>query len=75
MVKQAPLDGKENVYNADETVQDLDKIWDYSGKERIQKEIEEAKREPTLMERKIKRIFGGVGHAQRAFLTGFKLGF
>ena len=75
MVKQAQLQDKKGVFNADETVQDLDKIWDYSGVERIEKEIEEAKREPTLMERKIKRIFGGVGHAQRAFFTGFKLGF
>ena len=75
MPKQAPVDkNKEEVFNAEESVQDLDKIWDFSGKERIQKEIEEAKREPTLMERKIKRIFGGVGNAGLMFQQGFKLG-
>ena len=75
MVKQAPVEkNKEEVFNADEAVQDLDKMWDFSGKERIQKEIEEAKREPTLMERKIKRIFGGVGNAGMMFQQGFKLG-
>ena len=75
MVRQAPVQkNKEEVFNADQAVQDLDKMWDFSGKERIQKEIEEAKREPTLMERKIKRIFGGVGSAGMMFQQGFKLG-
>ena len=76
MVRQAPVAPKtEEVFNAEETVQDLDKVWNYSGKDRIQKEIEEAKREPTLMEKKIKRIFGGVGSAGKMFQQGFKLGF
>ena len=74
MVKQTPLNPDE-VFNAEETVQSLDKVWDYSGTERVQKEIEEAKREPTLMERKIKRIFGGVNNAGMMFQQGFKLGF
>ncbi|CAI2383242.1 unnamed protein product [Moneuplotes crassus] len=75
MVKQSDLKkDSQDVYNANENVQDLDKIWDFSGKERIQKEIEEAKREPTLMERKIARIFGGVGNAGKMFQQGFKLG-
>eukprot|EP00345_Euplotes_harpa_P004946 CAMPEP_0168325448 /NCGR_PEP_ID=MMETSP0213-20121227/4697_1 /TAXON_ID=151035 /ORGANISM="Euplotes harpa, Strain FSP1.4" /LENGTH=74 /DNA_ID=CAMNT_0008327941 /DNA_START=17 /DNA_END=241 /DNA_ORIENTATION=- len=74
MVKQTPLN-KEEVFNAEETVQDLDKLWDFSGKERIIKEIEEAKREPTLMERKMRRIFGGVNNAGKMFQQGFKLGF
>ena len=77
MVRQAPVEenNKEEVFNADQAVQDLDKVWDYSGVERVQKEIEEQKREPTLMERKMKRIFGGFGNAQKMFLQGFKLGF
>ena len=75
MVKQADVkNSNEEVFNASETVQDLDKLWDFSGNERIQKEIEEAKREPTLMERKIARIFGGVGSAGMMFQQGFKLG-
>ena len=75
MVRQSPVvNDKEEVFNAEESVQDLDKLWDFSGKERIQKEIEEAKREPTLMERKIKRIFGGVGNAGMMFQQGFMLG-
>ena len=75
MVKQTPLKpSSSDVFNAEETDQNIDKIWDFSGNERILKEIEEAKREPTLMERKIKRIFGGVGSAGMMFQTGFKLG-
>ena len=74
MVKQTPLE-KEEVFNAETATHDLDKVWDYSGVERVQKEVEEAKREPTLMERKIKRIFGGVNNAQKMFVAGFKIGF
>ena len=74
MVKQAPQD-KDGLYNAEKPAFDFDKVYDYSSIERNKREIEEAKREPTLMERKMKRIFGGVNNAQKMFLQGFKLGF
>ena len=74
MVRQAPQN-KEDVFNAEKSLSEIDKIYDFSSTERINREIEEAKREPTLMERKMKRIFGGVNNAQKMFAQGFKLGF
>jgi hypothetical protein len=64
----------DKIFQASEQDKEFDRDFEMQSDTRLKTEIEEAEREPTLFEKKMKRMFGGANDVKRLFISGFMTG-